>query len=102
MTLISRLANLKNFMPPLKEVLSENGVGSYSRYVGFLIVVSTIFWITYLVLHTKTLPDLVGPTLWVTGAAGGHYAINQGKSVVAAWKGTPQQQPGDPNADNKS
>lgn len=73
--------------PPLREVLSENGVGSYSRYSGFLIVIATLCWVSYLVIHNKSFPDMTGPTAFIAGGQA-QYVANQVKNVVAASKGT--------------
>lgn len=80
------LSKFKGFLPPLKEVLSENGVGSYSRYSGMIIVLATIAWVTYLVIHNHAMPDMAGPTAFVAGGQT-QYAASQVKHVVAAVKG---------------
>lgn len=76
----------KSFLPPLKEVLSENGVGSYSRYSGFLIVVSVIVWVSYLIIRNHAFPDMAGPTAFLAGGQA-QYAANQVKMIVAAGRG---------------
>lgn len=82
----SLVGKFKSFLPPLKEVLSENGVGSYSRYSGFLIVIAVIVWVSYLVIRNHAFPDMAGPTAFLAGGQA-QYAANQVKLVVAAVKG---------------
>lgn len=77
--------HLKAILPPLKEVLSEDGVGSYSRYTGFIIVLATLAWVTYLVIHNHAFPDMTGPTAFIAGGQSA-YAANQAKHIVAAAK----------------
>lgn len=80
-------AKLNSYLPPpLREVLSENGTGSYSRVSGMLIVVATISWVTYLVIHNHAMPDMGGPTAFIAGGQT-QYAANQIKNVVAAAQG---------------
>jgi hypothetical protein len=71
----------------LKEALTENGKGSYSRFTGAAIVFATLGWITYLVIRNKALPDLGGATMFISVGAGTHYAINQVKAVAQAMRG---------------
>lgn len=86
-SIFSKVKSLEALLPPpLREVLSENGVGSYSRYTGFLIVTFTLGWTTYLVLKNHAFPDMTGPTLFIGGGAGTQYAVNQIKNVAAAAK----------------
>jgi len=73
-------------MPPLKEILSEDGIGSYSRYLGFWTAIFVFGWVTYVVIHSHALPpDLTGPgTFLVAGQSA--YAANQAKSAAKALK----------------
>lgn len=83
---------MKAFLSFLKTVLSEDGQGSYSRFAGFLIVVATLGWITYLIIMTKTMPDLTGPTAFITVSSGSHYLTNKASDILSAFKGkTPEQ-----------
>lgn len=83
---IKSVGKLKGMLPPLREVLSEDGVGSYSRYSGAVIIVSTIFWITYLVFKNHALPDLDGPAIFIASGQT-QYAANQIKGIARAMKG---------------
>lgn len=86
-SVFSKVKSLSALLPPpLREVLSENGIGSYSRYSGFLIIIATICWVSYLVIHNKAFPDMTGPTAFVAGGQA-QYAANQIKLIVAASKG---------------
>lgn len=80
---LKKLWDMRSILPPLKEVLSENGVGSYSRYTGFAIVMATIGWVSYLVIRTHALPDLSGPALFIASGQSS-YGLNQMKHVAAA------------------
>lgn len=75
------------FLPPLKEVLSENGTGSYSRYTGFMVVLSVIVWVSFVVFKTHIIPDLTNPGIFMTLGAGTQYGIGQVKHMIAAAKG---------------
>lgn len=86
---IQKLWKWKSVFPPLREVLSEDGIGSYSRYTGFMLVIATIFWVTYLVFRTHTLPDLEGPALFI-GASQSSYGLNQIKKVAEAARAVKQ------------
>lgn len=83
-------------LPPLKEVLSENGVGSFSRYSCFVVVVAATVWVSFLVFKNKALPDLSGLSLYVTGLVAALYGINQAKAVVSAIKGNATDTPNPP------
>ncbi len=88
----------KHLPPPLREILSENGVGSYSRYSGFLIILATIGWTTYLVWHNHAFPDMTGPTAFVAGGQA-QYIANQAKNMIAAAKsGKAELTGGEPDA----
>lgn len=76
-----------------KEVLSENGVGSYSRIASCIITLFTCGWITYLVIVTRALPDLGGATLFVSGGVGVHYGVNKMQGIAGALKKDSPQQP---------
>lgn len=73
-----------------KDALSErNGTGSFGRIAAAGIILSTIFWITYLVLITHGMPDLAGPTLFMTSGTGATYGANK---VSAALSGSKDKQ----------
>jgi hypothetical protein len=88
----ARYNKLKSMLPPLKEVLSEDGIGSYSRYTGFIVVLATVGWVTFIVIHNHAFPDMAGPSSFMaTGQA--QYVANQVKRIAAAAKSgevTPQ------------
>ena len=67
-----------------KEALSEsNGTGSFSRASAAAIVLSVLGWVWYIVLTTHAIPDLAGPTLFITGGSGATYGANKLASVVS-------------------
>ena len=77
---------LERFLPPsLREALSEDGVASYSRYSGFLVVSACVMWVSFLVVRNHTIPDVGGLAEIIT-AGNSAYVANQVKRVVAANK----------------
>jgi hypothetical protein len=75
-----------------REVLSENGTGSASRVLAALVVVTTLFWVTYLVIRNHALPDLAGPSLFIGAGTSATYGLNQAKSIIGAIKGNGNSQ----------
>lgn len=74
LALISKLVALKplNF---IKKALSEqDGTPSMSRYTAFLVTVSVIGWVTFVVIHTGVLPDLTSSALFLAGGHSGYVA----------------------------
>jgi hypothetical protein len=71
----------------VKEVFSDNGVGSFSRCGAGFLLFSVITWITYLVFKTKTMPDLGGPAMFLTGGIGVLYGTNRASQIISAWRG---------------
>ena len=78
---------LKKCVTFLHEALTEDGKGSCSRLMSFTMVMSAIVWVTYLIIRTKALPDLGGPTMWASGGAL-HYGVNKASEIVGAIRGT--------------
>ena len=65
----------------LKSALSEqDGLASASRITAFLTTIAVIFWVTFVVIHTGTLPDLTSAALFL-GAGHGGYAANKVSSM---------------------
>ncbi len=57
----------------LKQALSEpNGNPSSSRFTAFLITFATIAWISFVVVHTGTLPDLTSASMFIAAGSGGY------------------------------
>lgn len=80
----------------LKDSLSEpSGNASFSRISAGVIIAAVIVWVSYLVFKTNTMPDLAGPTLFLTGGAGATYGTN--KIVTAFENNTPQQNQNPPS-----
>lgn len=91
------LAGFYNMFPAhLREALSEDGVGSYSRYAGAFSIVVAAIWVTYVVVKTGHLPDLGGVATWVTSGQA-PYAANQAKKVASAIKGNDTRDSAAPN-----
>lgn len=94
-------SGLTDFLPVhIKEALSEDGVGSYSRYAGAFSVIIAALWVSYVVLKTAHLPDMGGVATWVaTGNSA--YAANQAKKVASAIKGVPTRDAASPNQEGQ-
>jgi hypothetical protein len=72
-----------------KQALSEDGVGSFSRYAGAYGIVVASLWVFYAIVKAGGhIPDLSGVALWVTSTSA-PYGANQAKKVAAAIKGSP-------------
>ncbi len=78
---------LKKCVTFLHEALTEDGKGSCSRLMSFAMVMSAIVWVTYLILRTKVIPDMAGPTMWASGGAL-HYGVNKASEIAGAIRGT--------------
>lgn len=79
-----RIQKLTGIISHLKAAFSEDGgKPSFSRYVAGVIVGSTIFWVTYLVLTTHAMPDLAGPTLFMTSGASATYGANKVSTMLS-------------------
>lgn len=62
----------------LKQSLSEpQGDASFSRISAGIIISFVLMWVTYLVFKTHAMPDLAGPTLFLTGGATATYGTNK-------------------------
>ena len=60
-----------------KTTFSEpDGTGSASRVLAGLTILANICWVSWLVLHTGTLPELSGSALYI-GASFSGYAANK-------------------------
>lgn len=85
---------LKNIFEWTKQVFSEaNGHGSFGRVSAAAIVAFTLFWITFLVIKTHTMPDLAGPTLFLSSGSTATYGANK---VADAIKNKGKNDPSDP------
>jgi hypothetical protein len=49
----------------LREVFSDQGVGSFSNVATAVILAFSIYWVTYLVLKDGKLPDMSGLALFI-------------------------------------
>jgi hypothetical protein len=79
-----RFSQFKNLYSFLKETVSEaNGSASFGRMAAAAIVTFTLGWITYLVLKTHAMPDLAGPTLFLSSGTSATYGANKVAGVIA-------------------
>ncbi len=66
----------------LSESPTEGGGASFSRIAAGFIIAFVLLWVTYLVFYTHAMPDLAGPTLFMTGGAGATYGANKVTTAV--------------------
>lgn len=69
----------------LKDVFSESGAGSASRLMMALHAIAGIGFVAHHLAHGHPLADVPWPG--VTGFVIAPYALNQGKSMIAAFAG---------------
>lgn len=77
---------LKKALAHIKETLSEDGIGSYSRMIGATVVLVALAWVTYIVIKTHALPELDG-VAYLIGGGNTPYFVNQAKKIAGAIKG---------------
>lgn len=77
----------------IKEFFMDDGKGDMGTVCVFLCVCAVIFWVSYLVIKTHTMPDLSGPTAFIAASGAVHYASSKVDNVVSAWRGTPNNGP---------
>lgn len=59
----------------LKTALSEqDGLASTSRITAFLTTIATLSWITFVVIHSGSLPDLTSASYFLAAGHGGYVA----------------------------
>jgi hypothetical protein len=79
----------REFIRFVRSVLSEaDGTGSFSRVAGAAIVLGTLGWVTHVVWHLHTIPDLTGPAAFVTTGVGTLYGVNKASDIIGAFKDT--------------
>ena len=70
--------NLKGIIAFLKGAISEStGEPSFGRLGATAVVISTIFWITFVVFKTHAIPDLSGPSLFLSSGTSATYGANK-------------------------
>lgn len=72
----------------LKEAFGEDdGSASSSRLLAGMVVISVLGWVTYFLVKHGAIPDLNGPSLFLSSGTSATYGLNQAKQVMNAWKG---------------
>jgi len=74
-------------MSIIKEVFMDDGKGDMGMVCLLLCVLGTIGWITYLVIKNHAMPDLTGPTTFISASGALHFASSKVDNIVSAWKG---------------
>ena len=70
--------DLKGITAFLKGAISEStGEPSFGRLSAAGIIVGTLFWVTFVVLKTHAIPDLSGPSLFLSSGTGATYGANK-------------------------
>lgn len=73
---------LKALFAWLKSIVSEqDGLGSASRVTAVLTTIFVLGWVTFVVIHTGTLPDLSSASVFLAAGTGG-YAANKISSLI--------------------
>lgn len=71
----------------IKNVFSDDGTPSYGRFGAGVVLFSTVAWITYLVVKNHAMPDMAGPSTFLTTGVGVHYGAAKAQGIVDALKG---------------
>jgi hypothetical protein len=66
----------------IRELFSDEGKASFSRFGTFLLLLGTLFWVSYLVVKKETMPDLASLTLLLVSL----YGVNKAASAVEGFK----------------
>lgn len=74
-----------------REVLSDDGVGSFGRTGSMISLLAAIGWVTFLVIKTHMIPSLEGPIAFLSAP----YLITKASSTITGLK-TPPQAPTQP------
>jgi hypothetical protein len=80
-------AYIQSFLAFAKSVFSDGGAGSLSRCGSGFILVSTVGWVSYLVIKNGTMPDLTGPAIFMTAGVGSLYGTNKLPEMLSAARG---------------
>ena len=82
--------NLQGISAFLKGAISEStGEPSFGRLGALAVVISTIGWVTFVVLKTHVIPDLSGPTLFLSSGTSATYGANK---LAGAFKKDPKNE----------
>ena len=61
----------------LREVFSDDGQGSFSRVSEGVIVLAVVSWVSFVVWKNHAIPDLTGPTMFLSTSATALYGIGK-------------------------
>lgn len=61
----------------------DGGRWSLTRFTSAAVVIATICWVTYVVHHTQTLPDLTSPAIFIGGGAA-HLGVGKWSELAKA------------------
>ena len=69
--------------PFLRSMLSEqDGTVSSARFCIVLVILVSLSWVSWLVVHDKKMPDLSVVATYTTLVCGSLYAINRSAAVI--------------------
>lgn len=88
----------------IREVFSDGGIGSFARVAQGVVVLSTVSWVSYVVWRNNAIPDLTGPTFFLSGGAASHYGLSKISGIVDAFKGKKKDapEPEEPKTDEQA
>lgn len=56
-----------------------------AHVVALLLTVGVLFWVSWIVIHTRTMPDLAGPA-YLLGGSGAMNVAHKFESIVESFK----------------
>lgn len=56
-----------------------------AHVVALLLTVGVLFWVSWIVIHTRTMPDLVGPA-YLLGGSGAMNVAHKMEDIIAQFK----------------
>jgi hypothetical protein len=70
----------------LKRIVDDNDTDiNPAHVVALLLTVGVLFWVTWIVIHTRTMPDLQGPA-YLLGGSGAMNVAHKMEDIIASFK----------------
>ncbi len=70
----------------IQALFSDDSKPDIGAVCTMLTTLSVLLWVSHVVWHTHSIPDLTGPATFVGVGAASHYGVNKVNDVVSAWK----------------